>query len=350
MKRRFYLWEECINLREVKSLRKLNHLNIIKLKEIVMENNELLFILEYMAEEKANEEKEKSLKEAVGTIRVQRKGNVTREMTIRKRKLRQNTKKRITKGKGENNQKKQKDWKQQKKQTEEIQADQYEDEKGKERNRTKEQEAVNSTDQQKEQENQNKSQDIEDGEIREECEQQKEREIESVDQEMTQEDMVQEEIGDNIKENMNAPDDSSSLPTAIKMMPGINLLVDLNDNLLDTYSSQEMMENTDEVDNERMEQDKRCMKGQAEEEEGDREDHQHLREVCERHGISPVKRGRSRLRKMIKIEEKKLLLHPIVRETTKNRKLRGAMKPIQGRTLMIRLFYQGIVTYKIHWQ
>ncbi|KAK4366220.1 hypothetical protein RND71_014100 [Anisodus tanguticus] len=48
MKRRFYLWEECINLREVKSLRKLNHLNIIKLKEIVMENNELLFILEYM--------------------------------------------------------------------------------------------------------------------------------------------------------------------------------------------------------------------------------------------------------------------------------------------------------------
>ncbi|XP_009587144.1 serine/threonine-protein kinase MHK isoform X1 [Nicotiana tomentosiformis] len=48
MKRKFYFWEECINLREVKSLRKLNHPNIIKLKEIVMENNELFFIFEYM--------------------------------------------------------------------------------------------------------------------------------------------------------------------------------------------------------------------------------------------------------------------------------------------------------------
>ncbi|KAF3631564.1 Serine/threonine-protein kinase ICK [Capsicum annuum] len=48
MKRKFYFWEECINLREIKSLRKLNHPNIIKLKEIVRENNELFFILEYM--------------------------------------------------------------------------------------------------------------------------------------------------------------------------------------------------------------------------------------------------------------------------------------------------------------
>uniref|UniRef100_A0A5B6YNW8 cyclin-dependent kinase n=1 Tax=Davidia involucrata TaxID=16924 RepID=A0A5B6YNW8_DAVIN len=48
MKRKFYYWEECMNLREVKSLRKLNHPNIIKLKEIVRENNELFFIFEYM--------------------------------------------------------------------------------------------------------------------------------------------------------------------------------------------------------------------------------------------------------------------------------------------------------------
>ncbi|KAK3029408.1 hypothetical protein RJ639_039752 [Escallonia herrerae] len=48
MKRKFYFWEECMNLREVKSLRKLNHPNIIKLKEIVRENNELFFIFEYM--------------------------------------------------------------------------------------------------------------------------------------------------------------------------------------------------------------------------------------------------------------------------------------------------------------
>ncbi|XP_038703748.1 serine/threonine-protein kinase MHK-like isoform X2 [Tripterygium wilfordii] len=48
MKRKFYFWEECMNLREVKALRKLNHPNIIKLKEVVRENNELFFIFEYM--------------------------------------------------------------------------------------------------------------------------------------------------------------------------------------------------------------------------------------------------------------------------------------------------------------
>lgn len=48
MKRKFYFWEECINLREVKSLRKLSHPNIMKLKEVVRENNELFFIFEYM--------------------------------------------------------------------------------------------------------------------------------------------------------------------------------------------------------------------------------------------------------------------------------------------------------------
>ncbi|XP_076888106.1 serine/threonine-protein kinase MHK-like [Bidens hawaiensis] len=48
MKRKYYVWEECVNLREVKALRKLNHPNIIKLKEIVRENNELFFIFEYM--------------------------------------------------------------------------------------------------------------------------------------------------------------------------------------------------------------------------------------------------------------------------------------------------------------
>lgn len=48
MKRKYYVWEECMNLREVKSLRKLNHPNIIKLKEVVRENNELFFIFEYM--------------------------------------------------------------------------------------------------------------------------------------------------------------------------------------------------------------------------------------------------------------------------------------------------------------
>lgn len=50
MKRKFYSWEECMNLREVKSLKKLNHANIVKLKEVIRENDHLYFIFEYMRE------------------------------------------------------------------------------------------------------------------------------------------------------------------------------------------------------------------------------------------------------------------------------------------------------------
>jgi len=35
MKRKFETWDECMTLREIKSLRKLNHPNIIKLKEVI---------------------------------------------------------------------------------------------------------------------------------------------------------------------------------------------------------------------------------------------------------------------------------------------------------------------------
>ncbi|PKA64137.1 Cyclin-dependent kinase F-4 [Apostasia shenzhenica] len=48
MKRKFYSWEECMNLREVKSLRKMNHPNIVKLKEVIRERDVLYFIFEYM--------------------------------------------------------------------------------------------------------------------------------------------------------------------------------------------------------------------------------------------------------------------------------------------------------------
>ncbi|KAK4746443.1 hypothetical protein SAY87_012755 [Trapa incisa] len=48
MKKKYYSWEECINLREVKSLRKMNHPNIVKLKEVIRENDILYFIFEYM--------------------------------------------------------------------------------------------------------------------------------------------------------------------------------------------------------------------------------------------------------------------------------------------------------------
>ncbi|KAI4356340.1 hypothetical protein L6164_000370 [Bauhinia variegata] len=48
LKKKFYFWEEYTNLREIKTLCKMNHPNIIKLKEVVRENNELFLIFEYM--------------------------------------------------------------------------------------------------------------------------------------------------------------------------------------------------------------------------------------------------------------------------------------------------------------
>uniref|UniRef100_H2LQQ3 non-specific serine/threonine protein kinase n=1 Tax=Oryzias latipes TaxID=8090 RepID=H2LQQ3_ORYLA len=50
MKKKFYSWDECMNLREVKSLKKLNHANVVKLKEVIRENDHLYFVFEYMKE------------------------------------------------------------------------------------------------------------------------------------------------------------------------------------------------------------------------------------------------------------------------------------------------------------
>lgn len=35
MKRKYRNWDECMSLREVKSLRKMNHPNLVKLKEVL---------------------------------------------------------------------------------------------------------------------------------------------------------------------------------------------------------------------------------------------------------------------------------------------------------------------------
>jgi len=49
MKKKYYSWDECKNLREVNSLAKLNqHENIIKLKEMIRDDNILHLIFEYM--------------------------------------------------------------------------------------------------------------------------------------------------------------------------------------------------------------------------------------------------------------------------------------------------------------
>merc|ERR1719209_764402 len=39
-----------MNLREVKSLKKLSHANVVKLKEVIRENDTLYFVFEYMKE------------------------------------------------------------------------------------------------------------------------------------------------------------------------------------------------------------------------------------------------------------------------------------------------------------
>ncbi|KAK2960352.1 putative serine/threonine protein kinase [Blattamonas nauphoetae] len=48
MKRPFYSWNECINLREAKSLKQLSHQNIVKLNEIIRQGTDLYFIFEYL--------------------------------------------------------------------------------------------------------------------------------------------------------------------------------------------------------------------------------------------------------------------------------------------------------------
>ena len=48
MKKKFYSWEEAMALREIKSLRKMNNVNIIKLKEVIRVNDDLYFVFDFM--------------------------------------------------------------------------------------------------------------------------------------------------------------------------------------------------------------------------------------------------------------------------------------------------------------
>ncbi|KAG8196681.1 hypothetical protein JTE90_006589 [Oedothorax gibbosus] len=50
MKKKYYSWDECMSLREVKSLKKLSHTNLVKLKEVIREDDTLYFVFEYMKE------------------------------------------------------------------------------------------------------------------------------------------------------------------------------------------------------------------------------------------------------------------------------------------------------------
>ena len=48
MKRKFYSWDEALRLREVLALRKLKHPALVKLKEVIREQDEVFLVFEYM--------------------------------------------------------------------------------------------------------------------------------------------------------------------------------------------------------------------------------------------------------------------------------------------------------------
>jgi protein kinase len=48
MKRKFYSWDECMQLREVQSLKVLRHPHVVKLREVIRENDYLYFVFEFM--------------------------------------------------------------------------------------------------------------------------------------------------------------------------------------------------------------------------------------------------------------------------------------------------------------
>jgi serine/threonine protein kinase len=48
MKSKYKSWDECMQLREIKSLRKLSHQNLIKLKEVIKNQDELNLVFEYL--------------------------------------------------------------------------------------------------------------------------------------------------------------------------------------------------------------------------------------------------------------------------------------------------------------
>lgn len=47
-KRKYPSWDECMQLREIKALRKLSHPNIIKLKEVLKVQDELNLVFEFL--------------------------------------------------------------------------------------------------------------------------------------------------------------------------------------------------------------------------------------------------------------------------------------------------------------
>ncbi len=48
LKEKFFNWQNCLDLPEIKALLKLNHPNIVKLYEVIKQKNELYMVFEYL--------------------------------------------------------------------------------------------------------------------------------------------------------------------------------------------------------------------------------------------------------------------------------------------------------------
>jgi serine/threonine protein kinase len=48
IKRKFVSWDECMQLKELKALQKLKHVNIVRLLELIRENQQLYFVFEFV--------------------------------------------------------------------------------------------------------------------------------------------------------------------------------------------------------------------------------------------------------------------------------------------------------------
>lgn len=48
MKKKYYRWDQCVSLREIQSLIKLSHPNIVQLYEVILDKNVLHFVFEYL--------------------------------------------------------------------------------------------------------------------------------------------------------------------------------------------------------------------------------------------------------------------------------------------------------------
>ena len=48
MKKKYFKWNQCIDQKEIESLIKLSHPNIVKLYEVILEKNTLHFVFEFL--------------------------------------------------------------------------------------------------------------------------------------------------------------------------------------------------------------------------------------------------------------------------------------------------------------